>query len=171
MNTKTIEIRQWRPSVLGVLLIAILLLLSLHVGATYVANRAAEAAAASVELASVTFPLHASDRLRGLRVFLEVENPSAEPVEVTLADVEAYADEQYHVHLNWPGEPEFEVPAHDTKRVQATQQVWQSLFSAWQQQGVVDVSVEGSITASADVLWVTAEHQQAFELSTDVHFF
>jgi hypothetical protein len=171
MSVKTIEARLLGRQIAGALLTAALVLLSVHLGATHVATRAAQAAADSVDLASVFFPLHASDDLRGLRVFLEVQNPTAEPVEVTLSQVEARADEQYHVQLNWPGEPTFKVPAHDAKRVQATQHVWQSLFSDWQEQGAVDITVTGTVEASADVLWVTADHQQSFELSTDVHFF
>ena len=171
MSVVTIEAKQLGRQVVGALLTGALVLVSVHLGATYLANRAVQATIASVKLASVTFPLHASDDLRGLRVFLEVQNPTAEPVEVALLQAEARAGEQYHVQLNWPGEPTFKLPPHDAKRVQATQHVWQSLFSDWQQQGAVDVTVEGRIEASADVLWVTAQQQQVFHDSTEVHFF
>ena len=168
--------RQSQPSRLrtrlfAVLLIAAIALMSVHLVATYRADQAARAAAGSVKLASVTFPLHASDDLRGMNVFLEVSNPTAEPVEVTLSQVNARGGEQELGLLNWVGEPILTVPAQGDQRVQGRRNVWQNVFSAWQEQGAVDIVVAGTIEASADVFWVTAEHQQSFELSTDVHFF
>lgn len=162
--------KAWRLPLAALLAVA-LLFAAAHWVATYRANQAAQAAAKSIELASVTFPLHASDDLRGMNVFLEVENPTSAAVEVTLSQAKARGNDQPLGGLNWMGEPTFTLPGHDTKRAQARQTVWQSVFSSWQADGVVNLAVEGTIKASADVLWVTAEHEQPFELSTDVHFF
>ena len=171
VRTRTRAPFPWLGLLVAVLFVLAVGLGGLHLAATYRASLAAKAAIDTVQVASVTFPLHASDNLRGMNVFVEVANPTTEPVVVTLLDVSVRGNEQPLGQLNWMGDPSLTIPAGQDKRLHGRRNFWQSAFSDWQEQGVVDIVVSGSIRTTADVLWATAVAERSFEDTLDVHFF